>query len=109
MTATFTRICRTAFSTKRPPVISGGKAGVPTANLTGVYCTAPIQLGSSELQTALNIETLYQLYEVHTAQTDIKTGDLLVIASVDYPVVLVEPRTFGSETRTRVVYKKLVR
>ena len=80
-----------------------------SVNLTGVYCTSPAPLSSSELQTALQVETQYQLWEVHTAQTDIKFGDVLTISSVDYPVVMVEPRTFGSESRTRVVYKKLVR
>ena len=109
MTVAFTRMCKTQFSTKRPPIISGGKAGAPATNLSGVYCTPPIPLGSSELQATLQIETLYTLWEVHTTQTDIRTGDMLVISNLEYPIVLAEPRTFRNETRTRIVYKKLVR
>ncbi len=112
MTKSFDRICRTTFSTKRPPVISGGLGGLPVTHLSGKKCTDPIQPGnSSELLLALNLDTRYQLYEVHTSETDIKQNppDIIVIGSNEYPIVIVEPRSFAGETRTRVVYKKLVR
>lgn len=111
--ASFTRICRTVFGTERPPAVSGGKGGVPATHLTDKRCTDPIQPGNAaELMQSLNLESRYQLYEIRTAETDIKQNppDVIVIGSEKFPVVIVEPRTIPvGETRTRVVYKKLVR
>lgn len=112
MSASFNHICRTTFSTKRVPAISGGKGGVPVDHLANKKCTDPIQPGNStELLLALNLDTRYQLYEIHTDEPDIKHNppDVIVINGNEYPVVIAEPRSFLGAIRTRVVYKNLVR
>ena len=111
-TASFDYLCRTTFSTKRVPAIANGLGGLPVAHLTGKKCTDPIQPGNStELLQSLNLDTRYQLYEFHTAETDISQNppDVVVINGTEYPVVIAEPRPFSGGVRTRVVYKKLVR
>jgi len=108
MSLAFSRMCRATFSTKRPPVISGGKAGVAALNLSGKKCTNPVPPSSAnQLMLTLNIDAMYSLLEIHTAETDIKNIDFIVIGATEYPIVMVETRPINGELRTRVLMRKL--
>jgi len=112
---TFARVASVTASTKRPPAISGGKAGVPVTNLSSIKCTRPV--------TPSNAHELEQTYQLGTLSTvkvcyvqdnlDIKTGDTLVIASGafagEFPIKYVGLYGFGDDVRKELTIEVLKR
>ena len=88
----FARMATVAFTTKRSPVLAGGKRGAPVAELTSatLRCT-PLDPadpgGKGELIARLITESTVQLLECFVdAAPDIRLGDILVVAGKEYPI-----------------------
>jgi hypothetical protein len=102
----FVRVATCTASTKRPPVFSGGKAGVPATQISSLVCTRPVTPSNvHELEQSLNLDTLLTVKVVYTQDDlDIKTGDTLIISTPSafagtFPIRLVNPYPFGSDIR----------
>ena len=76
------RLSETA-STKRD-TLAGGKF-TPAVNLAVVSITSPYP-ADPELRQRLELDTPHELLEVFTASVDIREGDILTYAGVDYPI-----------------------
>ena len=72
-------------STKRSPAAAGGKVGAMTTYLTGLAIT-PLLPISAEVAATLPLESPREGKEVYLATADIKEGDRLVVATVEYVV-----------------------
>ena len=101
--ASFSKLATVTASTKRPAAISGGKAGEPTTNIASLKCT-PLIAASRELIQMSNLQTTGLLY-VTKAQSnlDIKTEDILVIDTVEYPIRAVTNIPFAGDMRKRMI------
>lgn len=90
MTATFARQMTVTASTKRGPAISGGKRGAPVAEIASLTVT-PLDPLDAEIRNRLEIETPVKLKQTFTLGShDIVDGDVLVVATVEYPIKYVE-------------------
>jgi hypothetical protein len=102
---TFARVATVSASTKRPPAFSSGKAGVPVTNLATLNVTRPVTPSNvRELEQSLNLDTLMTVKVCYAQDNlDIKTGDVLIIASGDFagtfPIRIVNLYGFGSDVR----------
>ena len=92
-------------------VTAGTKRASPTtgyaANLSNLACypLAPI---TAETQQRLELNTPHTKKETFFQDSpDIRKGDILVIATVEYPVVAVESWAFNGDTRLLVVVEDL--
>jgi hypothetical protein len=77
-------------STKRSPAISAGKRGAPAENLTGltVLRLDPVD---PDIGARLDPDRPHEVLQTFIkAGPDIKDGDVLVVATVDYPILAVE-------------------
>lgn len=65
------RFATVTATTKRQPVITDGKRGAPTTNLTGVKCTPldPIQV-TPEIRERFDLKTPHELLETFVDGTD---------------------------------------
>jgi len=85
-----TRFLTVTASTKRAPVIAGGKRGAATANVTSLKCTPldPVDSAlSSDLRQRLALNTPHELLQTFVeANLDIERGDILVVGSDEYPI-----------------------
>lgn len=112
---TFARVATVTASTKRPPVIAGGKAGVPVTNISFLKCTRPVTPSNSrELEQTFQLSTLVTVKVVYVQDNlDIKTGDTLVISSGDFsgefPIRNVASYPFGSDIRKELTIEVLRR
>jgi hypothetical protein len=111
----FARIATCTASTKRPPAITGGKAGVPVTQIASLACTRPVTPSNvHELEQTFQLGTLSTVKVCYTQDNlDIKTGDILVIASGDYagefPIKYVGMYGFGSDVRKELAIEVLKR
>ena len=72
-------------STKRA-TISSGKRGAAVANLTGLKCT-PLDPVDAELATRAGLSTPLEVWQTFIqGGNDIVAGDILTVASSDYPI-----------------------
>ena len=107
--AMFTRMATVTASTKRPPSFSGNKAGVPVTNLASISVTRPVTPSTvRELEQSLNLDTLTTVKVCYAQDNlDIKTGDILVIASGafagTFPIRIVNMYGFGQDVRKELV------
>jgi len=109
MTQLFDKFATITITTKRPPAISGGKRGAPVAYITTPIASTPIVPVSPEIAIRLNIGTPYEAKEIFVFESaDIKEGDLVTIASIDYRVVAVAewPWEFGVATFLRIILEE---
>lgn len=84
--AGFLRLATVAASTKRPPVVSGGKRGTPAAYLSDIRVT-PLDPVDPETRQRLALQTPHELLQTFAqGGLDILEGDLLVVDGVEYPV-----------------------
>lgn len=102
------RFLTVTASTKRAPVISGGKRGAPAANVTSLTCT-PLDPLETELRQRLALSTPHELLQSFTQETDIKEGDLLVVAGTDYPIRWVGEWTWRGASFRHLVLEDLKR
>ena len=80
-----TDLATVSCSTKRAS-ISAGKRGAPTANLTGLLCT-PLDPVDAEIAARAGLATPVEVWQTFIeGDNDIKNGDLLTVASTDYPI-----------------------
>jgi hypothetical protein len=79
------RLMTVTASTKRSPVISGGKRGDPATNIASLKCQ-PLDPVDAELRERLALETPHALLQTFAAAADILTGDILVVSSVENPI-----------------------
>lgn len=109
--ASFSRVATVTASTKRPPVISGGKAGAPTTNLTNIKTTRLVLADDAkELRETYQLGTLTNIFQCFTqGDLDILTGDVLIIGSTEYPIRLVQAWPFGDDVRKRLILEGLKR
>lgn len=83
--------CTVTASTKRNPDLGSGRRGSPTANLTSLLIT-PLYPLSRESTSTLGINSPREFKECYhvpapgAALPDVKEGDILTVAGVDYPV-----------------------
>jgi len=110
MSASFTKMAIVTASTKRSPVVSGGKVGVKTTSIASFKCTPldPINPGTdSKLSQELILDTPGTLMITYCeAGLDILQGDNLVIGSDEYPIKLVSDWTWkGSNYLELIVIK----
>lgn len=112
---TFARIATETASTKRPPSIVSGKAGAPVTSIASLKCTRPVTPSNSrELEQTLNLGTLATVKVCYVQDNlDIKTGDVLVIASGvfagEFPIRIVNMYGFGADVRKELTIEVLRR
>jgi hypothetical protein len=108
---TFLRVATVTASTKRPPAITSGKAGVPVTNLASLKCTRLVLADDAkELRETYQLGTLTNILQCFTqGDLDILTGDVLVIGSAEYPIRLVQAWPFGDDVRKRLILEGLKR
>lgn len=84
------RFLTVTASTKRAPVIAGGKRGAAATNVASLLCTPldPVDSAlSSELRQRLALNTPHLLLQTFVAANlDIERGDILVVGSEEYPI-----------------------
>lgn len=104
----------TTASTKRAPAASGGKVGAPAAYLTGLTIV-PILPAARELTEQAQLQNPREAKQTFifansaNALPDVTEGDLLVVASVEYLIHLVNewPRpTEGSYLEILMTQRK---
>lgn len=90
--------------------VSGGKAGVSEAYLTGVRIIPPSPIStpmSARLDVTLTSPILKEPYELlqtfAEGHPDVVKGDILVINGKDYPVSFVEDWSFRNDIRLRIM------
>jgi hypothetical protein len=84
MTA-FSRMATVTASTKRT-VASAGKITAPTTNLASLQVT-PLYPVDPEIKQRLALNTPHELLQCFTeGAPDVKEGDVLVVAGIDYPI-----------------------
>ena len=87
---TLARLATVTASTKRRPVISGGKIGLPTTHIASLKCT-PLQPISPDVARRQTLNTPHEVAQTFViGSPDIKVGDILVIETRDYPIKAVE-------------------
>lgn len=94
MSMAMLRLLSVTASTKRA-AMSSGKRAAPVAYLTGVVCMPldPVSAAeTAQYQTRRGTDAPTFLYQtVCSNEHDIEPGDVLTVASVDYPIIGVEP------------------
>jgi hypothetical protein len=111
----FTRAASVTASTKRPPAITSGKAGAPATQLPALQCTRPVTPSNvHELVETFQLSTLATVKVCYTqGDLDIKTGDILVIATGDFagefPIRMVNMYGFGDDVRKELTIEVLKR
>lgn len=98
--SSFARMCTVTASTKRLPAISGGKRGAAVTQVATLKCT-PLDPVSAEIQQRVATGGGMELVQCFTETTDIREGDILVVASVDYPIRSCAEWTWKGSTVTR--------
>ncbi len=105
MSSSFDRIATVTASTKRAAAPVSGKTSAPVTNVASLKCL-PLCPVDAELQKRLGLDTPYELQQTMTAGgVDVRQGDLLVVASVEYPVRACEDWPWPADGLT---YRRLV-
>lgn len=108
MPNSFARMASVTASTKRRVFDEAeGKVTAPTTNVASLSCT-PLDPVDPELRERLALDTPHELLQTFTTETDIKDGDILVVAGKDYPIRAVADWTWdSSETFLMLVLEDL--
>jgi hypothetical protein len=96
------RFLTVTASTKRAPVIAGGKRGVAVTQVVALQCT-PLDPVDPNLKQRLALNTPHELLECFTEATGILEGDFLVVGTESYPI-----RSCAEWTWRATVYRHLV-
>lgn len=105
MSSSFLRLMTTTASTKRQAAPVAGKTSAAVASVTSLYCL-PLYPVDAELQKRLGLETPHELLQTVTdGGLDIREGDVLTVAGVDYPIRACEDWTWPVDG---LVYRRLV-
>ena len=89
MSATFARRLTVTASTKRLPVVSGGKRGAATTHLAQLKCT-PLDPLTAEISQRVALNTPHETLQTFCGSGDVREGDILVVGSSEYPIKAVE-------------------
>lgn len=82
----FDLLARTTASTKRDPAAVSGIIGAKVENLASI-AIIPLAPLDQQVRQLLGLTAVAgELWQTFTRETDIREGDVLVVASVDYPV-----------------------
>lgn len=103
MSSAFARLASVTASTKRVPAISGGKRGAAATNIASLKCT-PLDPVDADVARRMNLGTAVEVLQTFCeAGLDIKEGDLLVVASIEYPIRSVSDWAFLSSTYLHLI------
>lgn len=106
----FARMATVTASTKRSPIISGGKRGAPATQEASFACT-PLDPIDSEVRQRLMLDTpnviLETFVENADGSLDILVGDILVVGSVEYPIKACEDWYWRGTTYRHLFVEKL--
>ena len=80
----FQRMAVVDASTKRAQIASGQR-GEPVTHIASLKCT-PLDPVSADLAQRVGLESPYELLQTMTEETDVREGDVLTVAGVDYPI-----------------------
>lgn len=110
MANSFSKLATITASTKRAGYDAGeGKKTAPVENVASLSCT-PLDPVDPELRERLALDTPHELLQTFVdAGVDIKPGDILVVATVDYPIRSVADWTWGSSDYKALVVEDLKR
>lgn len=102
MSYSFAALCSVSASTKRR-----ASANVaPTANLADIDIM-PLMPIAEETAFRMGLKTPHELKQTFTAETDILDGDILTVASEDYPVKAVAEWPWLETTRLLVIIEDI--
>jgi hypothetical protein len=108
--SSFARMAVVTASTKRSPVVSGGKRGTPTTQEASFACT-PLDPIDPEVRQRLMLDSpnviLETFVENSDGSLDIVVGDILVVGSTEYPIKAVEDWYWRTETYRHLFVEKL--
>jgi hypothetical protein len=97
-------------STKRSPVVSGGKRGTPTTQESSFSCT-PLDPIDAEVRQRLMLDSpniiLETFVENADGSLDIVVGDILVVGSTEYPIKVCEDWYWRTEIYRHLFVEKL--
>lgn len=105
--------CTVTASTKRNASLGSGRTGAAVANLSSLAITPLWPLDGGTVQSlGLDSPREYLMcYHVpatpQTALPDVQEGDILVVASVEYPVQYVDDWTDGAVPCSRIVVQRV--
>lgn len=111
MSSSFDHVATVTASTKRAAAPVDGKTSTPAISIAMFKCT-PLCPVDAELQRRLGLDTPYELLQTITAGgLDVREGDTLSVAGVDYPVRACEdwPWPVDGLTYRRLVVEDLKR
>jgi len=101
----FSRMATQTASIKRS-ALSAGLGGAPAPVLSSLACT-PLDSVSAETRSRLQLDSAYELWQTSLGATyDIRKGDLLSLAGVDYPIRAVESYQWRATTYLRLIVEK---
>jgi hypothetical protein len=80
-------------STKRPPVVAGGKQGADVVYLEYILVT-PIDPADAEIASRAGLATPFNTWSTFTKEQDIKIGDTLVYGERQFKIKSVFPGVF---------------
>lgn len=84
--SSFSRLATVTASTKRPPATSGGKVAAPATNIASLKCT-PLDPVDTELRERFGLDISITVKQSFAdGVLDIRSGDILVVNSVEYPI-----------------------
>ena len=80
------RFLTVTASTKRRPAVSSGKVGTATTHLATLM-VAPLAPIDADLRQRSALSTPHELQQsICLGSKDVKEGDVLVVATVEYPI-----------------------
>jgi hypothetical protein len=92
-------------STKRQAAPTSGKTVAPVTNIASLACT-PLDPVDAELSKRLGLDTPGELLQTFVdGGLDIRQGDYLTVASVDYPIRACEDWTWQA---SGFVFRRLI-
>lgn len=106
---TFTLMATVTASTKRTPAISSGRFGAAATNIASLSCF-PLDPVSAEIAARMGLGTPHELLQTFVeGGLDIVEGDILTVASKDYPIKAVEDWYWpeGSANYQRLILEQL--
>ena len=104
----FQRLATVTASTKRA-TLTNGLRGAPTTKLSNLKCF-PLDPVDPDLKQRLALDTPHELLQTFLeGNPDIVEGDVLTVASEDYPIRSVGDWVWGSDTYRHLVLENLKR
>ena len=111
MSSSFDRLATVTATTKRASAPVQGKTSAPVVYLAKVKCL-PLDPVNAELRKRLGLDTPHELLQTRVdGGLDIREGDTLTVAGVDYPIRACEDWTWPPTVKAfrRLVVEELKR